>query len=105
MTTGDITGLVLSYFYATTMLFGVEFVGKALRWNPHFTRKIIHIGAGLWVWGILYFFDHWFYGIIPFATFIVLNYVFYRLGVFKQMDGENETLGTVYFAISITILY
>jgi len=105
MTLSDILGLILSYIYAFALLLIVEAIGKRLNWNPNFTRKIIHIGAGMWVWGILYFFDHWYFGIIPFATFIILNYVFYRQQTFKQMDANDATLGTVYFAISITILF
>jgi phytol kinase len=105
VTRGDIIGLVLSYIYAFGMLFVVESIGKRLKWPQDFTRKIIHIGAGLWVWGILYFFDHWYFGIIPFATFILLNYIFYRQQTFKAMDTTASTPGTVYFAISITVLY
>ncbi len=104
-TSGDITGLVLSYIYAFGLLFSVEAIGKWLSW-PHFlTRKFIHIGAGMWIWGILYFFDHWYFGIIPFATFIVLNYIFYRYQIFKAMDDADATPGTIYFAISITVLF
>lgn len=104
-TTGDLIGLVASYIYAFGMLLIVEAIGRALKWNPNFTRKIIHIGAGMWVWGILALFDHWYYGIIPFATFIVLNYVFYRQQVFKQMDSADSTPGTVYFAVAIMVLF
>jgi dolichol kinase len=105
MSRGDIIGLVLSYLYAFGLLFTVEAIGKQFKWHQEFTRKIIHIGAGLWIWGILYFFDHWYFGIIPFATFIVLNYVFYRQQSFKAMDTTESTPGTVYFAISITLLF
>ncbi|MBN1431096.1 MAG: phosphatidate cytidylyltransferase [Anaerolineae bacterium] len=105
MTQGDIIGLILSYVYAFGMLLGVEAVGKSLQWPQSFTRKIIHIGAGMWVWGILYFFDHWYFGIVPFATFVVLNYLFYRRQTFKAMDTGKSTPGTVYFAASITLLY
>jgi len=105
MLRGDAIGLVLSYVYAFGMLFAVEGVGRWLKWSQDFTRKIIHIGAGLWVWGILYFFEHWYIGIIPFATFIILNYVFYRQQTFKAMDTAKSTPGTVYFAIAITVLY
>jgi dolichol kinase len=105
MTNNDIIGLILSYIYAFGLLIIVEAIGKWLKWAQFFTRKIIHIGAGMWIWGILYFFDHWYFGIIPFATFIVLNYIFYRQQTFKAMDDENATPGTVYFAISITILF
>lgn len=105
MTQGDIIGLILSYVYAFGLLLIVEAIGKRFKWQQDFTRKIIHIGAGLWIWGILYFFDHWYFGVIPFATFIVLNYIFYRFQVFKAMDTGSSTPGTVYFAISITMLF
>ncbi len=102
---GDIIGLILSYIYAFGLLLSVEALGRRLNWPQSMTRKLIHIGAGLWIWGILLLFTHWYYGIIPFATFIVLNYIFYRRQLFKTMDTSSSTPGTVYFAISITILF
>lgn len=105
MTRGDILGLILSYIYAFGLLFGVEALGKRLQWPQRVTRKIVHIGAGMWIWGILALFEHKVYGIIPFATFIVLNYIFYRRRAFQTMDGTESSPGTVYFAISITVLF
>ena len=105
MSNNDIWALVLSYGYAFDLLFFVEFLGKKFQWSLDLSRKIIHIGAGLWVWAIVMLFDTWYFGIIPFATFIVLNYIFYRRQSFKQMDNEQSTFGTVYFAISITVLF
>ncbi len=105
MSQGDIVGLIASYVYAFGLLFGVEALGKRLRWPQAVTRKIVHIGAGMWIWGTLALFDAWFYGIIPFATFIVLNTIFYRQQSFKAMDSRDSSPGTVYFAISITILF
>ncbi len=105
MSQRDIIGLIVSYLYAFGLLGVTEAIGKWLRWPQSFTRKIVHIGAGLWIWGILALFDHWYYGIIPFGTFIVLNFIFYRWQVFKAMDTAESTPGTVYFAISITLLF
>ncbi len=105
MTFNDILGLVLSYIYAFGLLFVVEALGKKFNWSQNSTRKIIHIGAGLWVWGIIALFDSWYFGIIPFFTFIFLNYMFYRNQSFSQMDTEESTPGTVYFAFSITVLF
>jgi phytol kinase len=105
MTKNDVIGLIASYLYAFGLLFIVEAIGKRLKWQQAFTRKIIHIGAGMWIWGILALFDTWTIGIIPFATFIVLNFVFYRFQIFKAMDAVDSSPGTVYFAISITILF
>lgn len=105
MTSNDILGLFLSYLYAFGLLFVVEALGKTFHWSQNSTRKIIHIGAGLWVWGIIALFDHWYFGIIPFFTFIFLNYMFYRKQSFSQMDTKESTPGTVYFAFSITVLF
>jgi dolichol kinase len=105
MSQRDILGLVYSYVYAFALLGIVEGLGRLFKW-PHFlTRKLIHIGAGLWVWGILALFDHWPIGVIPFATFIVLNFIFYRFRLFQTMDDPQSTPGTVYFALSITLLF
>jgi phytol kinase len=105
VTQRDIVGLILSYLYAFGLLFVVEAVGKRLKWPQFLTRKLVHIGAGMWIWGILALFDNRTYGLIPFATFIILNFVFLRYQIFKAMDTRDSSPGTVYFAISITLLF
>jgi phytol kinase len=98
-------GLGVSYAYATGLLALAELI-RRWRGYPHdFTRKLVHIGAGMWVFGVLALFDHWYIGIIPFATFIGLNYLFFRLRLFESMDAKDSTPGTVYFAFSITVLF
>lgn len=104
MSTKDLIGLVLSYGYAFGLLLLIEALRSRLGWPQTFTRKLTHIGAGLWIWGLLLFFEHWTIGIIPFATFIVLNYLFLRQQTFKAIDTVESTPGTVYFAFSITLL-
>jgi phytol kinase len=105
MTQNDVIGLIVSYIYAFGLLGLAEAIRKRRGYSQAFTRKLVHIGAGMWVWGILALFDTWQIGLIPFGTFIILNYVFYRFTVFQAMDSEESTPGTVYFAFSITLLY
>jgi phytol kinase len=105
MTTRDIIGLVLSYAYATGLLVLVEVIRRWRGYPQDFTRKIVHIGAGMWVFGVLSLFDTWYIGVIPFATFIGLNYLFYRFRLFEAIDAQDSTPGTVYFAFSITLLF
>jgi len=104
VTNGDLLGLVLSYGYAGGVLVGTELLGRRLQWAQSSSRKLIHIAAGMWVWGLLLCFDHWYLGVVPLATFIGLNYLFYRRRTFAAMDAEQSTPGTVYFAFSITVL-
>jgi phytol kinase len=105
MTQNNIIALLVSYLYAFGLLGLGEVIRKWRGYSQAFTRKLVHIGAGMWVWGILALFDNWKIGLIPFATFIVLNYIFYRFTIFEAMDSEDSKPGTVYFAISITLLY
>ncbi len=105
MTSHDIWGLILSYVYAFGLLIVIEQIAKKLHWPQFFSRKIIHIGAGMWTWAIVLIFDHWYWGVVPFASFIVLNYLFYRQRTFSAMDGEKESPGTIFFAFSITLLF
>lgn len=105
MSIGDLLGLIFSYGYAVFLLLIVEAIRRKGNYSTDFTRKVIHIGAGMWIWGILLLFDHWWLAIIPTGTFIILNALFLRFHVFSAMDPkEGATAGTVYFALSCTFL-
>jgi phytol kinase len=101
MSSRDVLGLILSYVY----VFAVIGVGEGLRrwrgYSPEFSRKVIHIGVGLWSIGTVLLFDNRLVAMIPPLSFVALNYVSYRLELVKAMDsGERKTLGTVYFPIA-----
>ncbi|MFQ3663730.1 MAG: phosphatidate cytidylyltransferase [Chloroflexaceae bacterium] len=105
MTTQDWIGLGVSYAYATGLLVLAEVIRRWRGYPQDFTRKIVHIGAGMWVFGVLALFDTWYIGIIPFASFIVINYILWRYKVLESMDAPDSSPGTVYFALSVTLLF
>lgn len=105
MTTQDWIGLGLSYAYASGLLVLAELVRRWRGYPQDFTRKIVHVGAGMWVFGVLALFDTWYIGIIPFATFIGINYILWRSKFLEAMDAPDSSPGTVYFALSITLLF
>ena len=100
----DIIGLVVSYVFAFGLLAITTFVQRWRHYPQEFTRKIVHIGAGMWIFGILALFENWYWGIVPTATFIFFNYISYKFKLVKAMDLDEDTPGTVYFAFSITLL-
>lgn len=100
----DILGIILSFVFAFGMIGLAEFARKRLGVPQLITRKAIHIAAGMWVFGIIAIFDHWWAGIIPPAAFVLLNYIFWRYRAFKAMEDPQEGWGTVAFALSITVL-
>jgi phytol kinase len=105
MTSRDLMGLAASYAYATSLILVAEVLRRALGAPQELTRKLVHIGAGMWVFGVLALFDSWQIGILPFATFILVNYLFYRFRVFGAMDTADSPPGTVYFALAVTLLF
>lgn len=105
MTAADWVGLIASYLYAGGLLAVGELVGRRWHYSQEITRKIVHVGAGMWVFGILALFDSWYIGVIPFASFIVINYALWRSKLLKAMDAPDSSPGTVYFALSITLLF
>lgn len=105
MTPQDWIGLGLSYAYASGLLVLAEVVRRWRGYPQDFTRKIVHVGAGMWVFGVLALFDTWYIGVIPFATFIGINYILWRSKFLEAMDAPDSSPGTVYFALSITLLF
>ncbi len=105
MTNHDLIGLIASYGYATSLLIIGEGLRRLFAVQPDLTRKVIHVGAGMWIFGVLSLFDTWEIGVLPFATFIGLNYILYRYRLIGAMDTEDSSPGTVYFAISVTLLF
>ena len=105
MTSRDLIGLAASYAYATGLILVAEALRRAFGAPQELTRKLVHIGAGMWVFGVLALFDSWQIGVLPFATFILVNYLFYRYRVFGAMDAADSPPGTVYFAVAVTLLF
>lgn len=105
LTRRDIIASGVSYAYAFSLI-GLAEAVRHWRGYPHdFTRKIVHVGAGMWVFGVLSLFETWYMGVGVFGSFVPLNYIFYRYRLFRAMDKADGTPGTVYFALSISLLF
>lgn len=104
----NVYGLILSY----ALIFLVIGISTSLQskgiLKEEGSRKLIHIGVSNWWIIAMIFFEGenaiWF-AMIPPITFIFLNYLSYRLNLLKAMERqEKDSLGTVYFPISLLIL-
>ncbi len=68
MIDSDFIGLTASYAYATSLLVFGEALRRLFGQKPDLTRKLIHVGAGMWVFGVLALFNRWESGILPNAS-------------------------------------
>jgi len=103
--TSDWPALVASAGYAIIVIGLAEGLRRWRGYAAEFTRKFIHIGAGMWAFGTVILFRHWTTAIIPPLCFVLINYLSCRLGLFTAMEtGERNHLGTVYFPISFALI-
>ena len=99
----NIIGLILSVIYIGAVIFGSTLVEKK---GKEASRKFIHILLGNWWLIAVLFFDNVYIAAILPAIFIVINYLSYKFNIIKSMEreGENNSLGTVFYAVSLLVL-
>lgn len=97
--------VVISFVYVFAVLGAAEGLHRAFRLPVEFTRKVVHIGVGMWAWGTAALFTNKWFAVIPPAAFVVLNYISYRRTLFAAMETEDKSnLGTVYFPIAFAVI-
>ena len=103
---GDIGGIVSTIVFVFIVIAIAEVIRKSFSLSSNFTRKVIHVGVGNWIFLWPFAFDHWYAIIVPPALFVVLNYISYRRELFKAMERKEKAggLGTVYYALSLTVI-
>jgi phytol kinase len=97
----DYTALIVSYAYVFAIIALGELLHRVGKRPIDVTRKVIHVGVGMWVVGTVLLFKTWYFALIPPATFVIINAISYWRGTFQGMEsGEKGNLGTIYFPIS-----
>lgn len=101
----DWTAILISFVYVFAALGVAEGLRKAGNYSLNFTRKFVHIAVGMWAFGTIFLFQSRWLAVIPPATFIILNYVSYRQGIFSAIESEYQAnLGTVYFPLAFGLI-
>jgi len=101
---GDVVPLLASYVYVALILGAAELVRRRARLSVDFTRKVVHVGVGLWVIPTLLWFESWPLAIIPPATFVVLNAVSQRFSLLGSVETGEKNVGTTLFPLAFIAL-
>lgn len=103
----NILGIVLSFAYISSILLLATFFNQKKYLSNESSRKFIHItvGSGWWIIAINFFTSTLWAMIVP-LIFIFINSISLKFNIVKAMerDQNNSGIGTVYYAISLTIL-
>ena len=102
----NIFGLLVSLLYVGIIIVSAKVFEKA---GKEASRKYIHIMLSNWWIIAMIFFDNMFWAAAAPAIFVIINYLSYKKGIIKVMerddsDDNKESLGTVYYALSLLIL-
>ena len=87
---GDAIGIVGTFIFVFLIIGLGTVLGKRPNLSSDFTRKVIHIGVGNWIFLWPFTFTHWYAAAFPPAVFIILNYASYRKEVFKAMERKEK---------------
>lgn len=100
----NIYGYIVSTIYIGLVFLLAKFLGK---FGKEASRKCVHILlANWWIIAMIFFTTPVYAAIMP-AVFIIVNYLSHKFKIIKMIErekGEDDSLGTVYYAISLTIL-
>jgi phytol kinase len=102
----NIIGIIVSFVFTFSIIGISTILTKQKVLSGEDSRKFVHIGVSNWWIIAMIFFNNPLYASIAPICFVILNYISYKKGMFKVMEGERskKDLGTVYFAISLLIL-
>ena len=102
----NIIGIIVSIIYIGMILVSSKVFEKI---GKETSRKYIHIMLSNWWIIAMIFFDNWIWASIMPLAFVFINYFSYKSNIIKVMerdanDENKDSLGTVYYAISLFVL-
>ena len=102
----NLIGLGVSLAYVLAVL-GASSLAARRGASSEATRKFVHIALGGWWLIAARFFDSPLWAAALPAAFILVNAFAYRRQKLSFMgrDGGEDTPGTVYYAVSLTVLH
>lgn len=102
----NLVGIIVSIIFIGMIIISAKVFEKA---GKEASRKYIHIMLSNWWIIAMIFFDNMIWSAFVPTLFVGINYLSYKNGIIKVMerdsnDKNKESLGTVYYALSLLIL-
>lgn len=99
----NIVVIMWSMVYILVVLGIATLVSNIGKGSSELSRKLVHIFLGNWVFFTPYFTELWAVVLVP-LVFIVINSLSLKYNLISAMERDDDSLGTVYYAISLFIL-
>lgn len=95
--------LLISFAYVLVVLVIGSVIARKQKKNSELSRKVIHILVGNWVFITPFFTELWAVLAVPLA-FVFINTISLKVKLIPAMERNDNSLGTVYYAISLVVL-
>ena len=99
----NLWGIIISMVYIFAILGLATLVAKFSKGASETSRKLVHILVGNWVFITPLFTQLWAVLLVPFS-FIIINSLSLKYKTFSAMERNDDSLGTVYYAVSMFVL-
>lgn len=97
-------GYITTFGYLISILITITFISNKFNIKQDTSRKLIHILVGFsWIF-MAYFFNTGIHLIIPPLIFMIINYISYKKELIRCMEQTRKSKGTIYYALSFSIL-
>lgn len=97
-------GYLSTYLYLISILLIAMSLNHKYSLASTITRKLIHIFVGFSWFIMIYFFKISWHILIPPLTFLFINLYIYKKNLIPTLESSNHSKGTIYYALSFTIL-
>lgn len=99
----NMIGIALSMAYILLVLAVATVIARINKGATEKSRKLVHILVGNWVFITPMFTELWAVLLVPFS-FIIINSLSLKYKLIPAMERNDDSLGTVYYAISMFVL-
>lgn len=97
-------GYILTFLYIFSILFAVSYLKRVIKVESIVFRKLIHIFVGFSWFIMQYFFKDSYHLLIPPLAFVFFNYLSYKKNLISCMENNQQSKGTIYYALSFLVL-
>lgn len=99
----NLLGIIIGFVFVFAMIFIATVIQKIFKLSNDFSRKIIHITVGNWIFVALFYFTEWYYAVVGPVAFVLINFLSYKFTIFQAMELDEKNPGTIYYPISLTV--
>ena len=99
----DLGAILVSAAYVIFVIALAEVLRRRGGMPQEVTRKIVHVGIGMWIVPTYLIFENRVWAAMPAAGFVVLNSLAWHFEWFRSMKGARRNIGVILFPLSTAL--